>query len=138
MSNQLVIPYITENSNVFRKIRRPRLTFSIYSKPLGSWITIENVLADTGADISVLPKGLGQLMVGKIKRGEKFKISGLVPWSTADMYMHILSIRIGGKRYRTTFAISASDEIPPTLGRIGGLDNLDIRYQKGRQIIINW
>ena len=138
MPKKLIIPYVSEQSNVFKKIKRPKLNISIYSKYLRCWISIEDVLADAGADISVLPRRLGILIVGNYKNNKKYEITGLLPKTTTSMYLHKLSVRLADKKFRTTFAISNSDDVPPTLGRIGGLDNFDIQYQRGQKIVIRW
>ena len=44
MPKKLIIPYVSEQSNVFKKIKRPKLNISIYSKYLKCWISIEDVL----------------------------------------------------------------------------------------------
>ena len=138
MSKKLIVPYVSEESNVFKKIRRPKLTLSIFSKNFRCWVNIENVLADTGADISVLPESLGILLVGNYKKGKRYKISGLLPDNVTSMYIHQLSVRLGNRTFRTHFGISNSNDVPPTLGRISGLDKLDIRYNKGKKLIINF
>ena len=134
----MVIPYVDENSDVFKKIKRPKLALSIYSKNLKKWIRIEDFLADTGADISILPKSLGKLIIGDYKTGVRYKISGFAREKAVDLYVHKLTVRLAGKKFRTNFAISNSDDVPPTLGRFGALDKFDIRYQQGRKLIINW
>jgi hypothetical protein len=138
VSKKIIIPYSKESSNIFNKIRRPKLAISIYSRVMKDWIRLENVLADTGADISVLPESLGILIVGKYKRGKRYDIIGLLPDNVASMHMHKLTIRLGDRLIRTDFAISNSDDIPPTLGRVNGLDKFDIRYQKGKQLIVSY
>ena len=138
MPEKLIVPYVNEQSNVFRTIKRPKLKLDIYSKHFKTWVSVEDVLADTGADISVLPEGLGVLMVGDYRRGDRFKITGLTSKNSVKMYIHQLSIRLGGRVFRTRFAISNSNDIPPTLGRIGGLDKFDIQYKKGRELIIRF
>ena len=77
MPEKLIVPYVNEQSNVFRTIKRPKLKLDIYSKHFKTWVSVEDVLADTGADISVLPEGLGVLMVGDYRRGDRVKITGL-------------------------------------------------------------
>ncbi|OQX92283.1 MAG: hypothetical protein B6D58_03565 [candidate division Zixibacteria bacterium 4484_95] len=138
MPKKLIIPYVSEQSNVFKKIKRPKLKLSIYSKYLKCWISIEDILADTGADISILPKSLGILMVGNYKNGKRYRITGLLPETATNMYLHKLSVRLADRKFKTTFAISNSNDIPPTLGRVGGLDNLDIQYKRGQKIVIHW
>jgi len=138
ISNSLEIPYIDEKSDVYKNIRRPKLALSLYSRKLKRWVKIDNFLADTGADISVLPKSLGTLIVGNIKSQKKYQISGLTTNDNADMHIHKLSVKIGNKTFRTDFAISNSDDVPPTLGRIGALDKFQIIYDKGKKMVIRW
>ncbi len=138
MSNSVVIPYVDEESTVFKTVRRPKLDLSFYSKQMRCWVKIENILADTGADISVLPKSLGLLLIGDFKNGLRYKVSGLTPDSIDHMYIHKLSVKLGNKKFRTDFAISNSDNVPPTLGRRGALDKFEVVYQKGKNLVINW
>ena len=138
MSNSLEIPYVDEKSQIYKIIRRPKLALSIYSKNLHCWIKVENILADTGADISVLPKSLGVLILGNFKHGRRYQISGMSPNDINDMYIQKLTVRIGGKTFRTDFAISNSDSIPPTLGRVGALDKFEVIYSKGKKLVLRW
>jgi len=138
MPNSLIVPYADEKSSVFKTIKRPKLTLSIYSKNLKCWIKIEDILADTGADISLLPGNLGNLIIGDYKKGLRYQISGLTPKNISNMYIHQLTVKLGQRKFRARFAISNSNDIPPTLGRISGLDKFDIRYQKGKNLIIHW
>jgi len=138
VSKKLIVPYVNEESNVFHRIKRPKISLAIYSRCFKCWINIEDILADTGADISVLPESLGILLVGNYKKGNKYKITGLLPGSVASMYINKLSIRLGDKVFRTDFAISNSNDVPPTLGRIGGLDKLNIQYNRGKKLIIHF
>lgn len=134
---KLTIPYAKEESNIFENVLRPRLSIDVYSEFLSDWITIDDVLADTGADLSVLPKSLGVLIVGDIREGKKYRITGLAGYSKY-IYLHRLTTRIGRKKVKAAFAIAATDDIPPTLGRIDALDKMNIEYQKGRRMVISW
>ena len=132
------VPYTREESNVFENVFRPRLTISLYSEVFSEWLTIEDVLADTGADISLLPKNLGILLVGNIRQGKKYRMVGLISDSVRYFYMHKIRVKIGPKRFTGVFAIAAGDDVPPTLGRISALDKMNIEYNKGRQLVITW
>ena len=134
---RITIPYAKEESNIFENVLRPRLSIKIYSEFLSDWITIDDVLADTGADLSILPKSLGVLIVGDIREGKKYRVTGLAGYSKY-IYLHHLTIRIGRKKIKAAFAIAVTDDIPPTLGRIDALDKMDIEYQKGRRMVISW
>jgi hypothetical protein len=102
------------------------------------WITIDDVLADTGADISILPKSLGILLVGQIRQGKKYRMTGLMANSVRYFYLHQIKTKLGNKKLDAVFAVALRDDIPPTLGRIKGLDKMNIEYKKGRQIVISW
>lgn len=134
---RITVPYAIEESNIFEKVLRPRLNIEIYSKFLSDWITIDDVLADTGADLSVLPKSLGVLIVGDIREGKKYRVTGLSGHSKY-IYLHYLTTRIGRKKIKAAFAIAVTDDIPPTLGRMDALDKMNIEYQKGRRMVISW
>ncbi|MBD3168705.1 MAG: hypothetical protein GF307_04425 [candidate division Zixibacteria bacterium] len=131
---EVTFRYQNEKSNIFDKIRRPRMTVFIYSKVFKEWITVEDVLADTGADISVLPKTLGIVLVGKVKNRKRYKITGLV--SDTYVYLHELRTKVNGRIIRGLFAIANNDDIPPTLGRMGALDKFTISFEKGKLIRI--
>ncbi len=133
----MTIPYAKEESNIFENVLRPRLSIDIYSEFLSDWITIDDVLADTGADLSVLPRSLGVLIVGDIREGKKYRVTGLAGHSKY-VYLHRLATRIGRKKIKAAFAIAVTDDIPPTLGRIDALDKMNIEYQKGRRMVISW
>ncbi len=135
---KIIVPYTKEKSNIFHSVFRPKVDIQIYSAVLSSWIAIDEVLADTGADISVLPKSLGVLLVGNIHNGKRYKITGLVAGATKNIYIHHLTIKLGGRKLKTKFAIAATDDVPPTLGRMDALDRLNIEYKKGKCIIISW
>ena len=62
-----------------------------------------DVLADTGADLSVLPKSLGILIVGDIREGKKYRITGLAGYSKY-IYLHRLTTKIGRKKIKAAFA----------------------------------
>jgi len=135
---KLVFPYSQEESNLFESVMRPRVNLQLYSEVLSQWISIDDVLADTGADLSLLPKSLGILLVGNIRQGKRFRITGLVSTSIRYFYLHAIKVKLGTREFDSVFAIAARDDIPPTLGRIGGLDRMNIEYKKGRTLSITW
>jgi hypothetical protein len=126
--------YHKEESNIFKSIKRPRIQIHIYSKVFKEWVTIDDILADTGADISILPKTLGIVLVGKISNRRRYKISGMV--SSTFMYLHELRTRIDSKEIKGLYAIANTDDIPPTLGRMSGLDKFQVTFDKGKLIRI--
>ncbi|MCP4631617.1 MAG: hypothetical protein GY855_01730 [candidate division Zixibacteria bacterium] len=128
--SEITFRYSNEKSNIFENIKRPRIRVYVYSKVFKEWVTIDDVLADTGADVSILPKTLGIVLVGKISNRRRFKINGMVSHTFA--YIHELRTRLNGREIKATYAIANSDDIPPTLGRMGGLDKFKVTFEKGR------
>lgn len=135
---ELIVPYTVEESNIFGSVLRPRVKISLYSRVLSTWITIDDVLADTGADLSLLPKSLGILIVGNIRQGKRYRMSGLISEKVRYFYLHPIKVKLGKRKFESIFAIGARDDIPPTLGRSTALDKMNIAYQKGRQLAISW
>lgn len=68
----LTFPYQTREHSFFGTITRPVLTLGVYSIQFSRWFSVKNVLVDTGADVSVVPVGLGQLLVGNVQQGSRF------------------------------------------------------------------
>lgn len=137
-NKDFIVPYSREESNIFETVMRPRVNLSLYSEVLSQWIAVDDVLADTGADLSLLPRSLGVLLVGNIRRGKRFRITGLVSNSVRYFYLHPIKVKLGAKKFNAAFAIAAGDDIPPTLGRISALDRMNIEYKKGRLLSITW
>lgn len=108
------------------------MTLQIFSRVFKEWITVEDVLADTGADISIIPKTLGIILVGDIIKRRRYKIHGMV--SSTFMYVHRLKIRLDGKELLVTVAIANSDNVPPTLGRKHGLDKFKVIFDRGQKL----
>lgn len=129
-------PYTQTESDIFGRVTRPLIVIKIYSKTKKIWIPIYDTLADTGADISRIPKYIGKLIIKNITDGRELKIKGFVPYSELTAYLHELKVEIARKQIRMPFAIADSDKTLPILGRIKGLDLFEITYNKGKEIII--
>jgi predicted aspartyl protease len=130
--SRIEFKYQKESSNIFASIKRPRVTLQVFSRVFREWIVVEDVLADTGADISIIPKTLGIILVGEITNRRRYKIQGMV--SSAFMYLHRLKVRLDGKELSATFAIANSDNVPPTLGRKQGLDKFKVVFDRGQKL----
>jgi hypothetical protein len=71
----LSFPYIEGASDIFGTVLRPLVSLEAYSELLERWVLLENLLADTGADISVLPRPLGELLLDDVTTGRYFPLS---------------------------------------------------------------
>jgi hypothetical protein len=46
-------PYVEQESRIFGKVKRPLVSIDILSFLSGDWTSVDEVLADTGADITI-------------------------------------------------------------------------------------
>ena len=93
-----------------------------------------DLLADTGADLSILPRAIGELLLGDIRRGQALTIRGIVPGALLKAYLHRLSCKFNGRPFRLLVAIAESEDVTAVLGRVGGLDRLIATFRKGREV----
>lgn len=126
-------PYKEKESGIFGKTKRPLIDLYIFSETNKNWLSIVEVLADTGADISILPRTIGEALVKDIKNGRYLEIRGITPGAYTEVFTHNLICKIGGVEFKTPFAIADSDDVPPILGRFKGLDLFEAVFYKGRE-----
>ena len=124
--------YKKQESGLFGKVLRPLIELEAYSEVTDDWLILENVLADTGADISMLPKSIGEALVGEITDGRRAQIKGVVPGARVNVYIHLLKFRLNSKQLNLPVAITDSDGVPPILGRVKGLDLFSALFKKGK------
>ena len=131
---ELKFPYSDEDSNIFGKIKRPRIKMKILSEVTSDWEVLDEVLADTGADLTVLPRFMGRLLVGDITSGEYFEIKGVVPGARLIIYVHELKIKLNDKEFSAPVGIADSDDVPAIFGRACALDLFDANFLKGEKL----
>ncbi|MFQ6063341.1 MAG: hypothetical protein ACE5J9_09250 [Methanosarcinales archaeon] len=108
--------YKERSSAIFEKVLRPLINLEIYSAIDGEWYIVENVLVDSGADLSLLPYRQGKLFILDIESGDEIEIRGIVPYSKLTVYLHRLKFRIDQMEFDAPVGISESDDVPPILG----------------------
>ncbi len=135
---EIEFPYKEEESRTFGVVKRPRMLIRIFSKTRNSWIPIKDVLVDTGADSTVLPRFIGELLVEDITSGKYSEIKGIVPGSVLVAYIHELRIKVGKKEFKAPVAIADSNDVPSIFGRINSLDLFDANFLKGEKVKLCW
>ncbi|MBL7170362.1 MAG: hypothetical protein ISS48_05080 [Candidatus Aenigmarchaeota archaeon] len=63
----------------------------------GEWVSVDEALADTGADITLLPRFIGEMVVEDITNGKYIEIKGVVPSAVLIAFIHVLKLRVAGK-----------------------------------------
>jgi len=132
----LNFPYVEGASELFGTILRPLVSLEAYSEPLERWVLLENLLADTGADISVLPRPLGELLLDDVTTGRYFPLSGVNPAAIVPAFVHIVRVRLGDTEFEMPVAIADSSLVPPLLGRRDALDRFVVRFVVGEETVI--
>jgi len=135
---EIEFPYREEESDIFKLVKRPRVKIKVFSKLVNDWVTIDEVLADTGADFCVLPRYIGETLVQDITEGKYIEIKGVVPGARLIAYIHNLKIEIGERELVTVVAIADSDDVPPIMGRVKALDEFDVSFLGGERVKIRW
>ena len=132
----LSFPYVEGASDIFGTVLRPLVSLEAYSELLERWVLLENILADTGADISVLPRPLGELLLDDITTGHYFPLSGVNPVAIVPAFVHIIRVRLGDAEFEMPVAIADSPLVPPLLGRRDALDRFVVRFVVGEETVI--
>lgn len=128
-------PYIEKESRIFGSILKPLIYIEIFSEKHGLWCGVDDVLVDTGADITLVSKKIGEGLVDDIFAGDKVSIKGVTPYEL-DVYIHDLKLKVVGKEFITKVAIANSEEVPILLGRFGALDLFRVEFVKGEEFIL--
>ena len=120
------------DSGIFGKVKRPLISLDVKSQD-DEWIHLRDVLADTGADISILPRDIGELLVNDITKGKTIELRGVVPYAKLIVFIHDVHFRLKDKEFIAPTAISESNDVLPILGRTKGLDLFEVVFNKGRK-----
>lgn len=129
--------YKEKESSILGKVLRPLIKIEIFSQLKNEWEVIGDVLADTGADISVFPRFIGETIIEDIAVGEYIEIKGIVPTSVLIAFAHKIKMKVADKEFETKVAIADSNDVPPILGRYIALDLFNLEFKKGKEMIFN-
>lgn len=132
----LSFSYIDQPHPIFGYISQPMIQLRLYSERLGVWVEIHDVLASTGTDVSVVPQGIGELLVDDVENGFPFQLGEIEPAGGFNAYLHRVQAQLGDKTFEMPLVISTSRLITPTFGQRGALDQFVVRFVKGQELII--
>jgi hypothetical protein len=94
---------------------------------------LEDVLVDTGADVSVIPRDVGEALWEDITRGKYVEIQGIVPTTKLIAYLHPVQILLGPWKLSTQIAVADSNDVPPVLGCFRALDRFLLSLDHGKK-----
>lgn len=123
-------PYRKERSSTFRVILRP-VAKVILEEEFDQWLYV-----DSGADITLLPLSVGDLIGFRRLRQDKLqKIMG-VGKSSVPIIVKRAAMRIGSLRFAARVAWSQVEEVPPLLGRTDVFRKFSITFKEKERITI--
>jgi hypothetical protein len=115
--------------------RRPLISIKLVSGP--QFVLLDDVLIDSGADVSVVPRDVGEALWEDITQGRYVEIQGIVPGTKLISYLHPVKMVIGPWSFQTLVAVADSNNVPPVLGRSRALDRLLIALDHGQKVILS-
>lgn len=119
-------PYRKEYSTLIGEIYRPVAIIFLQAKD-ERWRGF-TTYADSGADVTLLPKsacvkGLGY----DLKAGKAGYVGGVTP-GRIRVYLHKLKARLGEEKFEARIAFAQRENVPPLLGRTDIFDHFKVCY----------
>jgi hypothetical protein len=135
--SSFIFPYKEKPHPVFGQISRPVLAIDLFVPRFGQWLTVQDVLADTGADLSVVPFALGRAFVDDVEAGVPVSLrESITAVSTPNAFMHTLTARLGDFQFEMPVAIALANNMPPIFGRRDALDRFVARFVSGEEFVL--
>lgn len=126
-----IFRYKSEKGAHQKFIKRP--VADVWLKKGKSWIEFHPYI-DSGADVTLIPLSLGELLGFKIET-EKIEEIGGIRGAIPVIYKK-WKIKIGGEILAILLAWTLIEEVPPLLGRADVFDRLKITFQQKDDKII--
>ena len=124
-----------EQSKIFGAILRPvaEVIFIYKDKEI-----LESAYVDSGADISLIPKSLGEALGIEVKKSDEItEIKGIGERSIPIIIKNI-HMRIGEKEFETRVAWALIEGVPMLLGREDIFPLFDICFKKNRKTLFRY
>lgn len=124
---QIEFPFVEEKATVVEFISTPyaEVTLITDGNELTEWFLI-----DSGADISLVKRGFGELLGFKIKEGEEIKQLSGISTNTIPYIHRKIKMKIGEKEFEARIAWSLIEDVPLVLGKLDVFDKFDIIFKE--------
>ncbi len=121
-----------ENSRIFGLIPRPVARIILIN---GNEQVPEMVYVDSGADVTLIPRTVGELLNFKIEPEDKIvEIKGIGERGIPIVIKRV-KIKIGEKLIDARIAWSLIEEVPLLLGRVDIFKLFDITFEKDKKTV---
>ncbi|MFA4957034.1 MAG: retropepsin-like aspartic protease [Candidatus Methanoperedens sp.] len=129
---EIEFSYRKENSKLIGVIYRP--IAKVEFKSSMGWVP-ELMYVDSGADITLIPKSLGDLLGFDIQTEEIHDVRG-VGETAIPVILKNIEIKLGEYVFNSRVAWALIEEVPPLLGRLDVFDQFDVNFtQKEKKVV---
>jgi len=122
---EYAFPCRREFSTLVGEIYRPVATIYLQAKN-ERWRGF-TLYADSGADITLLPKSACKGLGYKLKTGKSGYVGGITR-GKIKVYVHQLNTKLGEETFKARIAFAQTENIPPLLGRTDIFDQFKVCY----------
>lgn len=128
----VTFPYREERSKIFGMIYRPvaRVKF----KSAGEWIP-EWMYVDSGADITLIPQSIGDLLSFEVNKGKIVDITG-EGGGTVPVIVKNITMSLGKEIFDVRVAWALIEDVPPLLGRIDVFNKFDVIFKEEEMEVV--
>lgn len=119
-----------ELSTSFGRVKRPVAEIHIKDKS-NTWRAI-NMYIDSGADVSIIKRGHGELFGHSLKKGRKIILKGIGEQEIIA-FVHKMDLLVGTHEVEVEVAIAENDDVPNVLGRKTVFDLFEIQFKNKQQ-----
>lgn len=121
-----------EISRIYGKILRPVAAITFIN---GDNEVFESVYVDSGADVSLIPKSVGDALGFKIEEKENITEIKGIGERGVPIIIKKVRIKIGEKRFDARIAWALIEEVPLLLGREDIFNLFDISFKRNRKTV---
>lgn len=126
-------PYKKEPSTVFGYVHRPVVEVYLRTR-VGDWFKV-SAYADSGADITVFPRSVCELLGLRLQDGQDSTVTG-VGGEEIRIFIHKIMVRIGDEELKIRAGFAERESIPYLLGRTDILTYFNILFEEHRVVFI--
>ena len=130
---RISFPYKKEPSNLFGYIYRPVVEIYLKTKE-NQWFKV-SAYADSGADITIFPKSISEILNLKLHEGQESTVKG-VGGEEIKIFIHKITVRINQEELEIRAGFAEREDIPYLLGRTDILTHFNLLFKKDRVIFI--
>ncbi len=131
---KIIYKYKEMPSKITGTIKRPVARIQMFSTKHNKWINVEGFL-DSGADITLIPFGIGKILGFKIEE-DKVKVLEGVGEGRVSVCIVTARIKIGNREFNARIGWAFDNKVPTLIGRLDIFDKFNITFKEREGKII--